>query len=70
MNSGHWTNQEKKKYYKYISFYKINNTNKLNYKILSFIIKTRTKIQIRSFHQKEYKKIVNDANLLYNLRYN
>lgn len=69
MNIGYWTNKEKKLYYKYILICQINNTNQFNWTKLATIIKTRTGKQIRSFHQKEYQKILKDSKLLFNLRY-
>lgn len=68
MNNGFWTNEENLIYYKYLSLYQINSVNKINYKDLSNIMKTRTPVQIRTHHQKEYKKILEDVELLIQLR--
>lgn len=68
MNNGFWTNEENLIYYKYLSLYQINSVNKINYKDLSNIMKTRTPVQIRTHHQKEYKKILEDVELLLQLR--
>jgi len=68
MNYGFWTNEENLIYYKYLSLYQINGVNKINYKDLSNIMKTRTPVQIRTHHQKEYKKILEDTKLLLKLR--
>jgi len=68
MNYGKWNNSENMIYYKYLSIYKINNINKINYRELAKVLKTRSYVQIRSHHQKEYKKILNDAQLILNLK--
>lgn len=69
MNIGRWSNDENLIYYKYLSLYQINNnTNKLNYNDLSNIMKTRTYTQIRSHHQRQFEKILKDAELLLTLK--
>jgi len=68
MNYGKWNNSENMIYYKYLSLYKINHINKINYKELAKVLKTRSLRQIRSHHQKEYKKILNDAQLVFDLK--
>ena len=64
MNHGRWTEEEKKIYNKYILEYK-NTANP--YKFISFHIKTRTVVQIRTHHQKEFQKKLNFASILLKL---
>lgn len=69
MNYGKWNNSENMIYYRYLSLYKINTINKINYRELAKVLKTRSYAQIRSHHQTEYKKILNDAQLVFDLKF-
>lgn len=52
MNHGRWNEEEKRLYDKYILEYK---NMKNIFKLISLHITTRTTIQIRTHHQKEFK---------------
>lgn len=64
MNYGRWNEEEKRLYEKYILKYK-NMANP--YKLISLHIKTRTIVQIRTHHQKEFQKKLNFASILLKL---
>lgn len=64
MNIGRWNKEEKRLYDKYILKYK-NIRNR--YKLISEHIKTRTAVQIRTHHQKEFQKKLEIALILIKL---
>lgn len=64
MNRGKWNKEEIKLYDKYTLIYKNN------YKLMSFYITTRSAIQIRSRHQKEFQKKIKFALILLKLKQN
>ena len=61
MNIGRWNKEEKRLYDKYILKYK-NVRNR--YKLIAGHIKTRTTVQIRTHHQKEFQKKLDIALIL------
>jgi hypothetical protein len=64
MNIGRWSEEERRLYDKYILKYK-NIKNR--YKLISKHIKSRTTVQIRTHHQKEFQKKLNIALILLEL---
>lgn len=61
MNIGRWNKEEKRLYDKYILKYK---NIRHPYKLISGHIKTRTTVQIRTHHQKEFQKKLEIALIL------
>lgn len=64
-NSGKWNPIEVHIYEK--NFNKLIN-KKITYKELSYLIQTRSSLQIRSHHQKVYNKVSMYANILISLK--
>ena len=64
INHGKWDEEEKKLYDKYILKYK---NMKTPFKLISLHITTRTSIQIRTHHQKEFQKKLKIASILLKL---
>lgn len=64
MNHGRWNEEEKRLYDKYILEYK---NMKQRFKLISLHITTRTAVQIRTHHQKEFQKKLKLASILLKL---
>jgi hypothetical protein len=64
MNHGRWNEEEKKLYDEYIIKYQ---NMKQRFKLISLHIPTRTAVQIRTHHQKEFQKKLKLALILLNL---
>jgi hypothetical protein len=64
MNHGRWNEEEKKLYDEYIIKYQ---NMKQRFKLISLHIPTRTVVQIRTHHQKEFQKKNKLASILLKL---